>query len=172
MTEARQRMVRDGLFAGTIAWAVVAVFFAILNLAQGNPAFLTAALLGEALFAGVRDASGVAMDPGLIIAFNGLQLVALLAFGFFSAWLAYEAELHPEAWYLAVFAFLGLTVAGFSALLVVTILLGGLVSAWLALAATLLGAGSVVVYLVVNHQPLARAVRDDAGSGNVALHGG
>jgi hypothetical protein len=172
MTEARQRMIRDGLFAGAIAWAVVALFFVVLNLAQGQPALFTAALLGEALFAGLRDPGAVAMDMGLIIAFNGVQLLVLMAYGFFSAWLAYEAELHPAAWYLTVFAFLGVTVAGFAALLVVTILLGGVVSAWLALAATLLGAGSVVAYLVLMHRPLARAVRDDSGAGGMALHGG
>lgn len=172
MTELRQRLARDGLFAGGLAYLVVAAFFVLLNVATGRPALYTAALLGEGLFAGLRDPAAVAMDAGLVIAFNGVQLVILLLFGFFAAWLAYETELHPEAWYLAVGVFVMATVAGYAGLLVVTLLLGGLVSAWLALAASLLAAAAVALYFVASHRTLAQAIREEVSAPPFVHHGG
>jgi hypothetical protein len=162
MAERHQQMVRDGLFAGVIAHVVVAGFFILWNVASGLPALYTAALLGEALFGGLRDPASLTMDTGLAIAFNGVQLLLLLAFGFFAAWLVYETELHPQAWYLAAFGFLAATVAGYAGLLVVTLLIGGIVSAWTALASSLLGAASVAAYFALSHRLLFDAIRDES----------
>jgi hypothetical protein len=159
MTEQRMRMLGDGLIAGTVGYVAVALFFVVLNLAAGNPALYTAALLGESVFAGARDASALTLDPGLVLAFNGVQLVALLAFGLFASWLVYETELHPGFWYLAFFLFMGATVAGYAAVLVMTVLIGGLVPVWQVVASALVGALAVSGYLLAAHRPLLRTVQ-------------
>lgn len=166
MTEQRTLMLRDGLIAGVIGYAVVATFFVVFNLAVGQPALYTAALLGESLFAGVRDPAALTLDPGLVLAFNGVQLVVMLLFGLFAAWLVYEAELHPEFWYLAFFLFLAALVAGYAGVLVITLLMGTLLSPWLVVTASLLGALSMALYLTLSHRRLVHTVMSarDAGS--------
>ena len=77
MDAARRRLLFDGVIAGVIGYLVVASFFALWNLLQGLSPIYTASLLGEALFAGLRDPAAVTLDIGLAIAFNGIHLIAL-----------------------------------------------------------------------------------------------
>jgi hypothetical protein len=160
MTEQQRRMLADGLIAGVVGYAVVATFFVLLNLLGGRPPLYTAAALGELVFGGGRDVAGLQVDPTLVLAFNGVQLVVLLAFGFFAAWLMYEAELHPEFWYLAFFLFLAAVIMGYAAVLVLTMIVGSVVSPWLMMASSLLGATAVAVYLTVAHRRLTRSIGD------------
>ncbi len=163
MRERRKRLLVDGLVAGVLGYAIVAVFFAAINVLTGHPVFYTAALLGEATFGGLRDAGGASMDPGLMLAFNGVQLVAMLAFGFLAAWLIYETELHPEVWYVALFAFLAAALAGSGAVAAATVLSGRLVSPWIVLVASLLALAGMAGYLAAGHRPLLRLVQETGG---------
>ena len=52
----RVNMWSQGLVAGTIGYAIVVAYFALLNLATGRPLFHTAALLGQ-LILGTFQAS-------------------------------------------------------------------------------------------------------------------
>ncbi len=160
MNAERRRMWIDGLVAGLIGYVVVAAFFALWNAIQGGSPFYTAALLGEALFAGLRDPSVVTVDPGLVIAFNGIHLVAFLGFGFFAAWLVHETELHPEFWYLAFFLFLAATVLSYAAVLALTVLVGNLLSPWLVVVSSLIAALAIAAYLVGAHRGLLGRIRD------------
>jgi hypothetical protein len=159
MTGQRTRLLADGLVAGMVGYAMVVAFFALLDVASGRPPLFTAALMGEALFSGLRDPSSVSMDPRLVLAFNGLHLAGVLLFGFFAAWLVYEAELHPEFWYVAFFLFLAATVFGYAAVLAVTLMAGGMLSPWLIACAGLLGAMAVAGYLTGSHRSLVRTIR-------------
>jgi hypothetical protein len=163
MTEQRKAMLVDGLVAGAVGYAAVAVFFMVLNVMVGRPALYTAALLGEMVFGGVADPSVVTMDPTMVIAFNGVQLVALLLFGFFAAWLVYETELHPVLWYLAFALFVVATVAGFAVVLVMTVLIGAVVSPWLVVSASILGAAVIAAYFAIRHRSLVGAIRHGLG---------
>ncbi len=157
--DARRRMLVEGLVAGVVGYLVVALFFGVWNLAHGRSAFYTAALLGEGVFAGLRDPTALALDPGMIIAFNGVHLIAFLGFGFFAAWLVYETELHPQFWYLAFFLFLAATVVSYAAVLAGTALLGSLISPWLIVASSLLGALAMAAYLAGSHRRLLSGIR-------------
>lgn len=158
MQEQRRRLLADGIVAGLIGYLTVAIFFAVANVAVGRSAVHTAALLGEALFWGLRDPASVVIDPGPVLAFNGVHLLAFMAFGFFAAWLVYEIERHPDFWYLAFFLFLGAAVLSYAGVLALTVLAGALVSPWLVVASSLLGAVAMAVYLGGTHRSLVRAV--------------
>ncbi len=166
MTDQRRRMLRDALIAGFIGYAVVVLFFAAANLIVGRSPLYTASLLGEALFAGLRDPASVTIDPGMALAFNGVHLVAFLLFGLFGAWLVYETELHPEFWYLAFFFFLGATVMSYAAVLALTVVAGSLLSPWMIVGSSLLGALAMAAYLGGTHRSLVRGIR---GSGEARL---
>jgi hypothetical protein len=160
MTDQRRRMLVDGLIAGVVGYAVVAAFHVLLNMLGGRPPLYTAAVLGELVFGRGGEGVMLGVDPTLVLAFNGVQLVALLAFGFFAAWLMYEAELHPELWYVAFFLFLAATVVGFASVLVVTMIVGSVVSPWLMVASSLLGAAAIAAYLALTHRRLLGSVGD------------
>ena len=53
-----QRIVREGFIAGLIGATLVATWFLLVDLVAGRP-FFTPAMLGDALFWGVRDPAGV-----------------------------------------------------------------------------------------------------------------
>lgn len=160
MNVRRQRLIADGFAAGLIGYALVVGFFVVFNVVVGRSPFHTAALIGEALFTGLRDPSAVTLAAGPILAFNGLHIGAYLFFGFFAAWLVYETELHPEFWYLAFFLFVGAVLLSFGAVLAVMALIGSPVPTWTVFVASLLAAVGMAGYLTVSHRGLLRAVRD------------
>lgn len=156
----KRRLIADGLAAGLIGYALVVGFFGVFNLVGGRPSFYTVSLIGEALFAGLRDPAAVTLAPGPIMAFNGVHLAAYLLFGFFGAFLVYETELHPEFWYLTFFLFLGATVLSYAAILAVMAVIGNPVSTWAVVSASLLAALGMAVYLMASHRSLLRAIGD------------
>ncbi len=158
MRQDRARMAQDSIAAGFSGYLAVVVFFGTWNLALGRSPFHTAALLGEGLFAGLRDPAAVVLDPAMILAFNGLHLMAFLIFGVFAAWLVYEVELHPDFWYLAFFLFLAATVLSYAVVLGLTLIMGSLLSPWLVVASSLAGAAAMAGYLAATHRPLLRGI--------------
>lgn len=160
MDTRRRRLIADGLAAGLIGYALVAGFFAVVNLVAGRSPVYTAALIGEALFNGLRDPAAVTLAAGPILAFNGAHLLAYMLFGFFAAFLVYETELHPEFWYLTFFLFLGATVLSYAVILAVMALVGNPVSTWAVVAASLLAAVGMAAYLTASHRSLIETIGD------------
>lgn len=162
MNAQRRQLFADGLVAGIVGYAVVVLFFGGWNLVEGRSPFYTAGLLGAAVFDGLRDASALTLAPGPVIAFNGLHMVAFLAFGFFAAWLVYETELHPAYWYLSFFLFLAAALLSYAAVLAVSTVLGELISPWLVVGSSVLGVAGVAGYLIGVHRSLIRRLRAPA----------
>lgn len=160
MNVRRQRLIADGFAAGLIGYALVAGFFVVLNVVVGRSPFHTAALIGEALFTGLRDPSAVTLAVGPILAFNGFHIGAYILFGFFAAWLVYETELHPEFWYLTFFMFVGAVLLSFGAVLAVMALIGSPVPTWTVFVASLLAAVGMAGYLTASHRGLVRTIQD------------
>ncbi len=105
MADERMKVVTQGLVAGLIGYATVAVVFAVVNLLAGRNAFYTAALLGASLFYGVRDPSQVTVTAQYVFAYNGAHLVVFLGFGLVSAGLAELAEHLTQLWYVGLVMF-------------------------------------------------------------------
>lgn len=96
----------QGLVAGLIGYAAVALFFGVVNLLEGRSFFYTAALFGHVLMGTDVASLSEVVRPGPVFAYNGVHLLLFLAFGFVAAWLVEETERHPVIWYLVFFAFL------------------------------------------------------------------
>lgn len=164
MDTKRNRMLADGLAAGFVGYLAVVVMLAAWNLLVGRSPFFTAALLGEALFAGLRDPGLVVIEPGMVLAFNGVHLVAFLLFGYFGAWLTYETELHPEFWYLAFALFVLAVVVGLGWAAALSVMGGTLLAPAIVVAASVVGAGAVAGYLTLSHRSLVRAIQGFHGA--------
>ena len=115
MKPERTQVFAQGLTAGLLGYVAVALFFAVVNLIAGRSVFHTAALLGSALFYGLRDPAQLLIGPGPVLSYNGLHLIIFLFLGTIAAWLAYMAERGPELWYVGavIFIFMAFHMYGF-----------------------------------------------------------
>jgi len=98
--------ITEGLVAGLIGYVTVVALFGVVNLMSGEALFHTAALLGSALFFGVRNATDVVAGPGPIIAYNGVHILASLVIGLGAAWLIFQTEKNRPLWFMVFFIFL------------------------------------------------------------------
>jgi hypothetical protein len=94
------RTVRHGLVVGLIAYAAVAVFYAVFDLLAARGALYTVDLLGKAVFRGLRDPAVLGLpiqhDAAAIVWYNGLHLVVSLAIGLIVTGLVEISERRPS----------------------------------------------------------------------------
>jgi hypothetical protein len=134
----RPSVLRDGVVAGLIGASVVAVWFLVVDILRGRP-LLTPAVLGAAVFYGVKSPEGVHIAAGPILGYTLLHGLAFVAFGIIAAGLIVATEREPglfiafvilfgsfEAFFFGAAAALGQSVIG--ALVWWTILVGNLLA--------------------------------------------
>jgi hypothetical protein len=90
-----------GLITGLIGAAAVALWFLVLDIAQGRP-FYTPAALGSLLFFGASSPDAVRMDVGVIAAYTAVHLAAFAAGGIALEWGAGRLERAPGMWLMAL----------------------------------------------------------------------
>jgi len=95
----RSRVLSEGLIAGLAGYAVVVLFYGVLNVLAGQSFFATAASLGGGLVSDPGSGGAV----GAVFAFNGLHILAFLVVGLVAAWLAMRTERQPSFFVLALF---------------------------------------------------------------------
>lgn len=158
-----RRVLKEGLVTGLIAYVAVVLFYLLLNLASGRPAFHTPALLGSALFYGLRDPGLLVVSAPPVIAYNGLHMLASVIIGTVAAFLVAVAERHPQLWYIVLMIFL----AGFIYTVAAMGLLAGsmfpVISWWTILVANVLAAFTAGTYLWRAHPTLRQRIEEATG---------
>ena len=86
-----RRIVMEGFVAGLIGATAVAVWFFIVDAINGRP-FYTPAMLGAAVFQGLRDPALVEIAFPTVIMYSMLHVVAFITVGVIAAALVAEAE--------------------------------------------------------------------------------
>jgi hypothetical protein len=99
-----RRILREGFVAGLIGAASVATWFLLVDLVAGR-AFFTPAMLGDALFWGVRDPGQVQIAFPSVVGYTMVHMLAFVVVGLLAAFLAYEVELFPHALFIVVVFF-------------------------------------------------------------------
>jgi hypothetical protein len=148
-------VVREGIVAGIIGAAVVALWFLAFDIARGRP-LLTPSLLGAAVFYGVNNPIGLQISLGPILGYTILHGIAFIAFGLVAATVISFAEREPsliiavfilfaafEMFFLGVVGALGRSVFG-------TLVW------WSILVGNLLAAGAMLAYFLKQHPGLPR----------------
>lgn len=148
MTADRSDTLWQGVIAGLIGYATVALLVGFIDVAFGHSFFYTAALLGEHIFYGLSDPALVVVWPGAVFAFNGLHLLAFIIIGMIAAWLAFMSEHGPELWYVAAILFLFVFAHAFAALLLLTEDIRAAVPAWTLMLPTIVSAAAMGTYLL------------------------
>jgi hypothetical protein len=99
-----QRIVREGFVAGLIGAAAVALWFLFVDAINGRP-FFTPAMLGSALFWGLRDPALVQVAFATVVGYTMVHVLAFVVVGVIAAALAYEVELFPSTLFIVVVFF-------------------------------------------------------------------
>lgn len=98
-----QSVVREGLVTGLIGAGAVAVWFLGVDTIAGRP-FFTPAVLGSAMFFGLRDPATVTVGFQAVAAYTLAHVVAFLAVGVIVAAVLAEVRKTPHLlWLLAEF---------------------------------------------------------------------
>ncbi len=169
--DSRSRYLREGIIAGLIAAAIVAVWFLIYDAARGQP-FRTPALLGAAV-QGMRDPGAVIVTPGLVAQYTVLHGAIFAMVGVLIAFLIATAQRQPSRLLVMFIALMCFEVAF---LAVMTWWAHPVVTAlgwWAILIANALAAGGMLVYLFVGYRslggmlfgPWTRIVREGLAAG-------
>ena len=148
MTADRSETLWQGVIAGLIGYATVALLVGFIDVAFGRSFFYTAALLGEHLFYGLSDPARVVVWPGAVFAYNGLHMLAFVFIGIVAAWLAYLSEHGPELWYLGAILLLFVFLHAFAAVLLLTEDIRAALPAWTIVVPTVASGIAMGAYLV------------------------
>jgi hypothetical protein len=154
MNATRSRVWLDGLNAGLIGYATVALFIGLVDLLSGRSFFYTASLLGQSVIGGFGDPTPGLIAPGPIFAYNGVHVLVFVAIGLLIAWLVYEIELHPMFWYVVFFVLLGVFFFSFILLAIVATPVSESVPWWSFLAANAIAALAIGGYFHRTHPRL------------------
>ena len=139
MARKQTSVLREGVVAGCLGAAVVAVWFLVFDVARGTP-LLTPALLGNLVFSGVNNPTGLEVSAGPVLGYTLIHGLAFIAFGVVAAALMAASEREPalliavvilfacfEAFFVALEGVIGQSIAG--ALVLWSVLIGNFLAA-------------------------------------------
>lgn len=156
MTERTKLILVGGLVSGLIGYGTVVLVVSLLNILGGRSPFYTAALFGSTLFYGLRDPGSLVIEPGPVLAYNMVHVVAFLCIGFVASWLVALAERYPAAQYLVLVVLIFVAFHIFAALvLFAEPLLGE--SAWLTVGVAGVAAAMLMGWYLLKTHPLLQA---------------
>jgi hypothetical protein len=151
------RIVREGIVAGLIGGAAVAILILVFDVAGGAP-LQSPAILGSVIFKGIRDPSLITVSAGPVIGYTIVHGLGFIAVGLIAAFLVAAAEREPvmvmallifftafEVFFLALIAFWALPVLG-------------VLAWWEILAGNLVAAAAMLYYFHRRHAGLARSL--------------
>jgi hypothetical protein len=90
-----KRLATEGMIAGTIGATVAAAWFFVYDMAHGQP-LRTPALLGAALFQGLRDVGSLRVTIALVLEYSLVHWAAFVLFGCMVAALLAAADRDPR----------------------------------------------------------------------------
>lgn len=155
MTERTRVVFTGGLVSGLIGYGTVVVVVSLLNVLGGRSPFHTAAMFGSALFYGLEDPAALVVEPGPVLAYNMVHVLAFVLIGTLASWLVWMAEKYPAMQYfvLVVLIFVAFHIFG-ALLLFAEPLLGA--GAWLTVGVAGVAAAMLMGWYLLKTHPLLR----------------
>jgi hypothetical protein len=106
MRETSKRILNQGLVAGAVGYVTVSLVMAVASVVAGQSPLYFAAMMGASLVYGITDPAAVTVAPEFVLSYNGLHLLAFLALGMLTSWLAAQADRGAQLWYVGLFFFI------------------------------------------------------------------
>jgi len=157
MNTAGRSALREGIVAGLIGAAVVAIWFFVFDVLRGRP-FLTPTLLGSLVFLGVNTPIGMTPAVGPILGYTILHGLAFVAFGVVAATMLAMSDREPALFVAFVILFACFEVFFFG---VLGVLGRGVQTAlvwWSVLVGNLLASFAMLWYFLRAHRALPRTL--------------
>ncbi len=153
----KRQIVLDGVIAGLLGAAAVALWFLVFDASRGRP-FETPALLAAVLFNGASGADVPVITWALVAQYSVLHVIAFALFGTAAAALIAAAE-HEAGLVIALIIFF----AGFEVFFIALVMFHGPalmanLSWWSILVGNLLASGAMLAYFLFGHQALGQAL--------------
>jgi hypothetical protein len=155
MNPAERSVLREGIVAGVIGAAVVAIWFFVFDLLRGRP-FLTPTLLGSFVFFGVNTPAGVTPSAGPILGYTVLHGLAFIAFGIVAATMMAMSEREPSLFIAFVILFVAFEVFFFGVLSIVGDAMQAALVWWAVLVGNLLASIAMLWFFFRAHRALPR----------------
>jgi hypothetical protein len=163
MNPGERSVVREGIVAGLIGAAVVAVWFFVFDLLRGRP-FITPTILGSMVFFGVQTPTGLEPSAGPIVGYTILHGLAFIAFGVIAATMMAMSEREPALFIAFVILFACFEVFFFGLLSVLGRAVQAEVVWWSVLIGNLLASVAMLWYFFRAHRALPRTLVGSWGS--------
>src|SRR5947208_2545523 len=163
MAPAQRSVLREGIVAGLIGAAVVALWFLVFDIARGRP-FLTPGLLGAAVFRGVTNPAGVEPTFGNVLGYTIVHGLAFVAFGVVAASLMAVSEREPALFLAFVILFASFEVFVFGIIGALGKSMLGALVGWAILVGNLLASIAMLWYFFRAHRALPRTLIGSWGS--------
>jgi len=152
--------VREGIFAGLLGAAVVALWFLVIDMVVGRPLY-TPAALGSAMLYGAAAANAVLISPATVLGYTVYHLAAFILLGIIASALITQAERFPPLFFGLILLFVVFETF--------VVLLVAMLGAWLMrelawwsiLVGNVLAAAAMGVYLVRRHPELSGTLHED-----------
>jgi hypothetical protein len=145
------RVFREGLIAGLLGAAAVAIWFLIVDTAAGMP-LRTPALLGAAVLEGLRDPSALVITWPLVLKYTLIHGAAFAFFGWLMAGLLALADREPRLLYAFVMLFCCFEVFFIALIMILAEWLFEALAWWNILAGNLLAALVMLAYFFRGHR--------------------
>ena len=155
MASAPRSVLREGIIAGLIGAAVVAIWFFAYDVARGH-SFFTPGLLGAFVFYGVNTPIGVEPALGPILGYTVLHGLAFIAFGIVAATMMAMSEREPALFIAFVILFACFEVFFFGAIVIVASWVLDELAGWTIFVGNILAAVAMLAYYFTSHRTLAR----------------
>ena len=157
MAPAQRSVLREGIVAGLIGAAVVAVWFLFFDIARGRP-FLTPGLLGAAVFQGVTNPTGLEITVANVVGYTLIHGLAFIAFGVVAASLMAISEREPTLFVAFVILFAAFEVFFFGVVGALGRSMLGALVWWAILIGNLLASLAMLWYFFRAHRALSRTL--------------
>ncbi len=151
------RVVREGVIAGLIGAAAVAVWFLLFDAIQGVP-LRTPAVLWATLVQRLPSPAGVAPAMGPVLGYTAIHVAAFVLFGVVTAVLVAAAEREPPMLLVLLIFFAAFEVFFLALVTFLARPILGLLAWWAILIGNFLAAVSMLGYFVFWHRGLARTL--------------
>lgn len=142
----RHVRVRRGLITGLIGAGVVALWFMVLDIVQGQ-LFYTPAALGSALFFGASQPGDVVTSAAVVLGYSLVHVTGFVLVGLGLEWLVNEAEKHAVALFAAVLLIVTFEVGAIGILSLVGSWLFQTMAWWPPVVANILAGIAMIAYL-------------------------
>ena len=145
------RIAHEGLVSGLLGAGAVAVWFLLYDVAAGVP-LRTPALLGAAVFHGLRDPSALVISTPLVAEYTAVHGLAFVFFGWVAAALLALADRDPRLLFAFIMLFCCFEVFTFVMIEVLAQWLLEAIAWWTILAGNLLASGVMLGYFLRGHR--------------------